>query len=63
MGPKFEGKLIPQYDGPIDPVTGVRQGTPIARGGTILKVYPGWLLTTNSISFRVLPTAMLGFKP
>ncbi len=23
-GPKFEGQLIPQYDSPVDPVTGVR---------------------------------------
>ncbi len=27
-GPRFEGQLIPQYDSPIDPVTGVRQGHP-----------------------------------
>ena len=32
-GPKFEGQLIPQYDSPVDPVTGVRTGTPwVARG-------------------------------
>ena len=52
-GPKFEGQLIPQYDSPIDPVTGIRQGTPyVARGVNNLKrfIQPG-LLTTNSISF------------
>jgi TonB-linked SusC/RagA family outer membrane protein len=52
-GPKFEGQLVPQYDSPIDPVTGVRQGTPyVARGTNNLKrfIQPG-LLTTNSVSF------------
>ena len=52
-GPKFEGQLIPQYDSPIDPVTGVRQGTPyIARGKDNLKRFiQAGLLTTNSVSF------------
>ncbi|MFT3703815.1 MAG: SusC/RagA family TonB-linked outer membrane protein [Agriterribacter sp.] len=52
-GPKFDGQLVPQYDSPIDPNTGVRQGTPyIARGKDNLKhfIQPG-LLTTNSLSF------------
>ncbi|MCW3120308.1 MAG: SusC/RagA family TonB-linked outer membrane protein [Chitinophagaceae bacterium] len=52
-GPKFNGQLIPQYDSPIDPATGIRQGTPyVARGVNNLKrfIQPG-LLTTNSISF------------
>jgi len=32
-GPKFDGRLLPQYDSPIDPVTGKRIPTPwIARG-------------------------------
>lgn len=51
-GPKFEGQLIPQYDSPVDPVTGVRQGTPwIARGKDNLKRFldPG-ILSTNNIS-------------
>ncbi|MCX6217079.1 SusC/RagA family TonB-linked outer membrane protein [Spirosoma sp.] len=51
-GPRFEGQLIPQYDSPIDPITGKRQGTPwIARGKDNLKRFlqPG-LLSTNNIS-------------
>jgi hypothetical protein len=51
-GPKFEGQLIPQYDSPVDPVTGVRSGTPwVARGKDNLSRFlqPG-LLSTNNIS-------------
>lgn len=51
-GPKFEGQLIPQYDSPIDPVTGERIPTPwVARGKDNLKRFlePG-LLSTNSFS-------------
>lgn len=51
-GPKFEGQLIPQYDSPVDPVTGVRSGTPwVARGKDNLKRFlnPG-LLSTNNIA-------------
>jgi len=51
-GPKFEGQLIPQYDSPVDPVTGVRQGTPwVNRGKNNLKRFlqPG-LLSTNNIA-------------
>lgn len=51
-GPKFEGQLIPQYDSPVDPVTGVRSGTPwIARGTDNLKRFlqPG-ILSTNNVS-------------
>ena len=52
-GPKFEGQLIPQYDSPIDPVTGVRKGTPyVARGKDNLKNFiRAGLLTTNNLSF------------
>jgi TonB-linked SusC/RagA family outer membrane protein len=49
-GPRFDGQLIPQYDSPVDPVTGVRQGTPwIARGKDNLKRFldPGFLSTNN----------------
>jgi TonB-linked SusC/RagA family outer membrane protein len=49
-GPKFNGQLIPQYDSPVDPVTGVRQGTPwIARGKDNLERFldPGFLSTNN----------------
>ncbi|NII23901.1 SusC/RagA family TonB-linked outer membrane protein [Pseudoflavitalea sp. X16] len=51
-GPKFEGQLIPQYDSPVDPVTGVRQGTPwVARGKDNLKRFmQTGLLSTNNIS-------------
>lgn len=51
-GPKFEGQLIPQYDSPVDPVTGVRQGTPwVARGKDNLNRFlnPG-VLSTNNVS-------------
>jgi TonB-dependent SusC/RagA subfamily outer membrane receptor len=51
-GPRFEGQLIPQYDSPVDPVTGVRQGTPwIARGKDNLNRFlnPG-VLATNNVS-------------
>ncbi|MEO7767529.1 MAG: carboxypeptidase-like regulatory domain-containing protein, partial [Ferruginibacter sp.] len=52
-GPKFEGQLIPQYDSPIDPATGVRKGTPyVARGVDNLKKFiQAGLLTTNNLSF------------
>ena len=49
-GPKFEGQLIPQYDSPVDPVTGVRSSTPwVARGKDNLKrfIESGLLNTTN----------------
>jgi TonB-linked SusC/RagA family outer membrane protein len=51
-GPRFEGQLIPQYDSPIDPVTGVRQGTPwVARGKNNLQRFlrPGYQ-SNNSIA-------------
>lgn len=49
-GPKFEGQLIPQYDSPLDPVTGARTATPwVARGKDNLKRFlqPGLLTTQN----------------
>jgi TonB-linked SusC/RagA family outer membrane protein len=52
-GPKFEGQLVSQYDSPIDPVTGVRKGTPyVQRGKNNLSnfIQPG-LLVTNNLSF------------
>lgn len=51
-GPRFNGQLIPQYDSPVDPITGKRSGTPwVARGKDNLKRFlePG-LLSTNNIS-------------
>ncbi|GAB3019657.1 SusC/RagA family TonB-linked outer membrane protein [Spirosoma pulveris] len=51
-GPRFEGQLIPQYDSPVDPVTGKRQGTPwVARGKDNLKRFlQTGILSTNNIS-------------
>ena len=51
-GPKFEGQLIPQYDSPIDPVTGIRTATPwLARGKDNLKRFlETGMLSTNSLS-------------
>jgi TonB-dependent SusC/RagA subfamily outer membrane receptor len=49
-GPKFEGQLIPQYDSPVDPITGKRSSTPwLARGKDNLKrfIESGVLNTTN----------------
>jgi TonB-linked SusC/RagA family outer membrane protein len=49
-GPRFEGQALPQYDSPIDPVTGVRQGTPwTARGKDNLTRFlrPGFLSNNN----------------
>ena len=49
-GPKFEGQLIPQYDSPVDPITGKRSSTPwLARGKNNLKrfIESGVLNTTN----------------
>lgn len=51
-GPKFEGQLIPQYDSPVDPVTGVRSGTPwVARGKDNLQRFlQTGILATNNIA-------------
>ena len=51
-GPKFEGQLIPQYDSPINPTTGVRTGTPwTARGKDNLERFlQTGILSTNNIS-------------
>jgi TonB-linked SusC/RagA family outer membrane protein len=49
-GPKFEGQLIPQYDSPVDPITGKRSSTPwVARGKNNLQrfIETGVLNTTN----------------
>lgn len=53
-GPKFEGQLIPQYDSPVDPVTGVRQGTPwVARGKNNLgRFLRTGFQTTNNIALN-----------
>lgn len=51
-GPKFDGQLIPQYDSPVDPVTGVRQGTPwVARGkDNLTRFLETGILSTNNIA-------------
>lgn len=51
-GPRFEGQPIPQYDSPVDPETGIRQGTPwLAKGPNNLDnfVQTG-VLTSNNVS-------------
>jgi TonB-linked SusC/RagA family outer membrane protein len=52
-GPALNGQLLPQYDSPIDPVTGKRIPTPyIARGANNMKDFiQAGLLNTNNISF------------
>jgi TonB-dependent SusC/RagA subfamily outer membrane receptor len=51
-GPKFDGQLIPQYDSPVDPVTGVRQATPwVARGkNNLTNFLQTGILSTNNIA-------------
>ncbi len=51
-GPKFNGQLISQYDSPVDPNTGIRQGTPwIARGKNNLQNFvQAGILSTNNIA-------------
>jgi len=51
-GPKFEGQLIPQYDSPVDPITGVRTPTPwTARGKDNLKRFVrAGVISTNNIA-------------
>ncbi|MEO5583210.1 MAG: SusC/RagA family TonB-linked outer membrane protein, partial [Saprospiraceae bacterium] len=51
-GPKFEGQLIPQYDSPVDPLTGVRQGTPWLNRGkdNLSRFLRAGLLSTNNIA-------------
>ncbi len=51
-GPRFEGQLIPQYDSPVDPVTGVRQGTPWTNRGkdNLKRFLQAGILSTNNIA-------------
>lgn len=51
-GPRFEGQPVPQYDSPIDPTTGIRQGTPwVARGANNFRDFMQvGLLSTNNVS-------------
>ncbi|AUC85494.1 SusC/RagA family TonB-linked outer membrane protein [Polaribacter sp. ALD11] len=51
-GPRFEGQNIPQWDSPVDPITGVRQGTPwLAKGVNNLENFmETGIIATNSLS-------------
>jgi TonB-linked SusC/RagA family outer membrane protein len=51
-GPRFEGQPVAQYDSPIDPATGIRQGTPyIARGSDNYRRFAQTgILSNNNIS-------------
>ena len=51
-GPRFNGQLIPQYDSPVDPITGKRSSTPwIARGkDNLSRFLETGVLSTNNIS-------------
>ncbi len=51
-GPKFSGQLIPQYDSPIDPVTGNRIPTPWTARGTdnLERFVRTGVLTNNSVA-------------
>ncbi|SDL85618.1 TonB-linked outer membrane protein, SusC/RagA family [Catalinimonas alkaloidigena] len=51
-GPKLDGRLIPQYDSPIDPATGERIPTPfLPRGANNLTNFlQNGLLSTNNLS-------------
>jgi TonB-dependent SusC/RagA subfamily outer membrane receptor len=52
-GPALNGQKLPQYDSPLDPVTGLRTSTPYtARGVDNLKKFiQAGLLTTNNLNF------------
>ncbi|MEO6546700.1 MAG: SusC/RagA family TonB-linked outer membrane protein, partial [Ferruginibacter sp.] len=53
-GPYFNGQLIPQYDSPVDPVSGVRKGTPyVARGKDNLQRFlQTGFQTTNNLALN-----------
>jgi TonB-linked SusC/RagA family outer membrane protein len=52
-GPALNGQLIPQYNSPIDPVTGIRKATPYSAVGVdnLKRFIEAGLLTTNNLSF------------
>ena len=52
-GPALNGQLIPQYNSPIDPVTGIRKATPYRAVGVdnLKRFIEAGLLTTNNLSF------------
>lgn len=51
-GPRFEGQLVPQYNSPVDPATGIRQGTPwLAVGaGNYRRFMQTGVISTNNIA-------------
>ncbi|SHI57536.1 TonB-linked outer membrane protein, SusC/RagA family [Arenibacter nanhaiticus] len=53
-GPKFDGRLLPQFDSPVDPVTGIRQPTPwVARGKDNLGNFmETGIVSSNNISVQ-----------
>lgn len=57
-GPRFEGQLIPQWDSPIDPATGKRQGTAwLCKGKNNLKNFlNNGLLSTNNLALHFCDT-------
>lgn len=52
-GPALNGQLIPQYNSPIDPVTGIRKATPYLPVGVdnLKRFIEAGILTTNNLSF------------
>ncbi|PRY85458.1 SusC/RagA family TonB-linked outer membrane protein [Mongoliibacter ruber] len=51
-GPRFEGQMVPQYDSPVDPETGIRQGTPwLAKGPRNFENFvETGILTSNNVA-------------
>ena len=51
-GPRFEGQPVPQYNSPVDPTTGIRQGTPwLAVGADNFKKFvQTGIISTNNVS-------------
>jgi TonB-linked SusC/RagA family outer membrane protein len=51
-GPRFEGQPVPQYNSPVDPKTGIRQGTPwLAVGANNFRDFMQvGILSTNNLS-------------
>jgi len=52
-GPALNGQLLPQWNSPIDPVTGVRQATPYKAVGVnnLSRFIQAGVLSTNNLSF------------
>jgi TonB-dependent SusC/RagA subfamily outer membrane receptor len=52
-GPRMEGQLVPQYDSPVDPETGIRTGTPFLPRGrnNYQRFAETGILSTNNVSF------------